>query len=169
MAASKQACTLQTHFHNAVLLVWSSLRLAPITVAFYLALCWKPPPRDRGKQRSGSKTLIDLLWAPLQQNDSMFKFFWLHCVLPLPSWQPHTMALCSCESSHPWMYPAPQWHSTHHTPPAGEEGEEQHCLGHHSVIHNWKPEWSNLASYPGSSPYAESGWHMGRSLGTRLV
>ena len=31
MAASKQACTLQTHFCNAVPLVWGLLRLAPIT------------------------------------------------------------------------------------------------------------------------------------------
>ena len=31
MAASKQACTLQTQFRNAVPLVWGLLRLAPIT------------------------------------------------------------------------------------------------------------------------------------------
>ena len=55
MAASKQARTLQTHFRNAVPLVWSLLRLTPITVAFVPS----QPPRDRGKQRSGNKTLIN--------------------------------------------------------------------------------------------------------------
>ena len=38
MTAGKQARTLQTHFRNAVLLVWVSLRLAPIN-RFLSFLC----------------------------------------------------------------------------------------------------------------------------------
>ena len=43
--ASKQARTLQTHFHNAVLLVWGSLRLTLMNETLYITIihevnCW---------------------------------------------------------------------------------------------------------------------------------
>ena len=50
MSASKQARTL-THFHNAVPLVWGSLRLAPINaIAVHVEHCGgEPRPRALGE------------------------------------------------------------------------------------------------------------------------